>query len=390
MISKMNFCGQDEKIKKYLMPEKLLYKAGDVSGEENIFIKRDIQISTTEPDCLVMRNSDGGENASVLLDFGFEFSGGVKILTEVFGCDSGIPEFRLVFGESAREAMSDIGEKNSTNDHSVRDFTVRLPMFSDMEFAQTGYRFIRIELLSKNATVKIKSVLGVFTYRDIPYLGGFRCSDGELNDIYGVAAYTCHLNMQGMIWDGIKRDRLVWIGDMHPEMLPGGAKGFSTFMSYYMLSALADAGKTAEALSILKTYYGGMLKAGATTFWEDFDINWLKDGAALDSLSGEYDIHGDNGAHCYIGYRHSLCHGWSSAPAAFLAERVLGIRILEPGCRRIGIYPELGGLEWAEGEYPTPYGTVSVKCRKTGDGKISVEYKAPEQIEIETGSGVSM
>ena len=51
---------------------------------------------------------------------------------------------------------------------------------------------------------------------------------------------------------------------------------------------------------------------------------------------------------------------------------------------------ELGGLEWAEGEYPTPYGTVSVKCRKTGDGKISVEYKAPEQIEIETGSGVSM
>ena len=133
-----------------------------------------------------------------------------------------------------------------------------------------------------------------------------------------------------------------------------------------------------------------MLKAGATTFWEDFDIDWLKDGAALDSLSGEYDIHGDNGAHCYIGYRHSLCHGWSSAPAAFLAERVLGIRLLEPGCRRIGIYPELGGLEWAEGEYPTPYGTVSVKCRNTGDGKSSVEYKAPEQIEIETGSGVSM
>ena len=219
MISKMNFCGQDEKIKKYLMPEKLLFKAGDVSGEENIFIKKDIQISTTEPDCLVMRNSDGGENASVLLDFGFEFSGGVKILTEVFRCDGGIPEFRLVFGESAREAMSDIGEKNSTNDHSMRDFTVRLPMFSDMEFAQTGYRFIRIELLSENATVKIKSVLGVFTYRDIPYLGSFRCSDVELNDIYDVAAYTCHLNMQGMIWDGIKRDRLVWIGDMHPEML---------------------------------------------------------------------------------------------------------------------------------------------------------------------------
>ena len=54
------------------MPEKLLLTAGDVSGEENIFIKKDIQISTTEPDCLVMSNSGGGEHAAVLLDFGFE------------------------------------------------------------------------------------------------------------------------------------------------------------------------------------------------------------------------------------------------------------------------------------------------------------------------------
>ena len=126
-------------------------------------------------------NGAAGAKAVIyrVLDFGFEFSGGVKILTEVFGCDSGIPEFRLVFGESAREAMSDIGEKNSTNDHSMRDFTVRLPMFSDMEFAQTGYRFIRIELLSDNATVKIKSVLGVFTYRDIPYVGSYRSAEAS-------------------------------------------------------------------------------------------------------------------------------------------------------------------------------------------------------------------
>ena len=30
-------------------------------------------------------------------------------------------------------------------------------------------------------------------------------------------AYTVHLNMQDYLWDGIKRDRLVWVGDMHPE-----------------------------------------------------------------------------------------------------------------------------------------------------------------------------
>lgn len=32
-------------------------------------------------------------------------------------------------------------------------------------------------------------------------------------------AYTFHLNMQEYIWDGIKRDRLVWIGDLHPEVM---------------------------------------------------------------------------------------------------------------------------------------------------------------------------
>lgn len=32
-------------------------------------------------------------------------------------------------------------------------------------------------------------------------------------------AYTVHLYMQEYLWDGIKRDRLVWVGDMHPEVM---------------------------------------------------------------------------------------------------------------------------------------------------------------------------
>ena len=32
-------------------------------------------------------------------------------------------------------------------------------------------------------------------------------------------AYTVHLNMQQFLWDGIKRDRLVWVGDLHPEIM---------------------------------------------------------------------------------------------------------------------------------------------------------------------------
>lgn len=39
---------------------------------------------------------------------------------------------------------------------------------------------------------------------------------------------------------------------------------------------------------------------------------------------GKVDIHGAYGDYCYNGYRHSLCHGWSSGPCPWLTEHVLG------------------------------------------------------------------
>jgi len=556
VINKLDFAGQDEKIKKYVRPQKILLKRGNVLEEENLFVERPMQISTSEPHCAVFSNGADGENAMILLDFGVEFAGGIRILTD-FIADGRTPLMRITFGESAAEALSEIGFKNATNDHSIRDMDIKLSMFSDMEFGQTGFRFVRIELLEKNFAVRIKSILGVFTYRELEYKGTFECSDPRLNEIYDVCAYTCHLNMQSMLWDGIKRDRLVWIGDMHPEMLtvrtvfgnnkviedglkftsaqfplpqypnnmvtyamwwlliaydwyfytgeaalinehkqyiltllqrlcsyvddsgfdildkieggyfldwptfhskeavagvralfsmalsageklcellydtelseqcrkkrsilnrfipneynskvpaafmvladqldakktadeillPGGVNGMSTFLSYYILSAIAKADKTAEALVMLKTYYGGMLDAGATTFWEDFDINWLKDGASLDRIPSEnqYDIHGDNGAHCYVGYRHSLCHGWSSGPTAFLSEQVLGIQIAEPGCKKVRIKPNLGHLEWAKGTFSTPYGIVSVSHVKQPNGSVKTEFTLPDGVDV--------
>ncbi|WP_228552429.1 alpha-L-rhamnosidase C-terminal domain-containing protein [Gracilibacillus salitolerans] len=43
---------------------------------------------------------------------------------------------------------------------------------------------------------------------------------------------------------------------------------------------------------------------------------------------------------------------------------MLGIKIKEPGCRVIEIRPTLGDLEWVEGSFPTPYGTLTVKHEK--------------------------
>jgi hypothetical protein len=162
-----------------------------------------------------------------------------------------------------------------------------------------------------------------------------------------------------------------------------GGKGMSTFMSYYILQAVADTVGVESALNMLREYYGAMLDAGATTFWEDFNLEWAKEGARIDVLpnSGEYDIHGDNGSFCYQGMRHSLCHGWSAGPAAFLAERILGIQILEAGCRKVEIRPEMGDLSYVKGTYPTPYGVIRVDAWKH-QGNVLVSISNPAEIEI--------
>ena len=82
-----------------------------------------------------------------------------------------------------------------------------------------------------------------------------------------------------------------------------------------------------------------MLDYGATTFWEDFDLDWTNNAARIDELTppGKKDLHSNFGACFYVGHRHSLCQGWASGPTAFLSQTVLGVRPLKPGFRRVRI-----------------------------------------------------
>jgi hypothetical protein len=106
----------------------------------------------------------------------------------------------------------------------------------------------------------------------------------------------------------------------YAKLTEGGIKGFSTFMSYYILSAIASRDEKL-AIELMKEYYGAMLDRGATTFWEDFHREWLEGSGRIDEIDpSKKDIHGDYGAHCYVGFRHSLCHGWSAGVVKFIKE----------------------------------------------------------------------
>ena len=540
----------------YVYPRRILWTSSapeaEVRNAECLLRNCDGQATLESRELCRMINR--GARAGILLDFGFEMQGGVRILTHLLKGN-----VRIRFGESAMEAMSEIGEKGgATNDHAIRDLTCPLPFLGSATVGNTGFRFVRIDFLDEGADLDLREICAVFTYRDVEYQGTFECDDALLNEIFHTAAYTVHLNMQTYLWDGIKRDRLVWIGDMHPEIstvmnvfgsqdcvtrsldlirdntpLPSvmngipaytlwwiliqrdlylysgnseylagqigylrdavsyfsglidadgknkiennfldwpssvneagqkagvhalmilamdaasdifrvlgksddagfaalcakklraavydpnglkqavalqvlagqrdpdsaaelltenGVHGYSTFLGYYILKALGEADRTEDALDAIREYWGTMLGLGATTFWEDFDIDWAENCSRLDEIlppdSDKKDIHGDFGGYCYKGYRHSLCHGWASGPAPFLMQYVLGVKPLEPGCRRLLVSPSLGNLKFARGTFPTPFGIVRIEHRKTDDGEVETSVDAPHGVEIVLG-----
>jgi hypothetical protein len=160
----------------------------------------------------------------------------------------------------------------------------------------------------------------------------------------------------------------------------------STFYGYYMLKARAEAGDYQGAIDNIREYWGGMLDLGATTFWEDFDIDWMKNANRIDEpiANGKVDVHSTYGGYCYVGLRHSFCHGWASGPTSWLSENVLGVKVVEPGCRVIKVEPHLGDLKWAEGSFPTPLGVVKIRHDKMQNGKIKSKIDAPKGVKVIT------
>ncbi len=169
-----------------------------------------------------------------------------------------------------------------------------------------------------------------------------------------------------------------------PILQKDGPRQLSTFYGYYVLEALAKAGAIETAQDFIRRFWGGMLDYGATTFWEDFNLDWLENSARIDELvpPGKKDLHGDHGDHCYRGFRHSLCHGWASGPTAWLSRHVLGIQPAAAGFSKVRIVPNLGSLDWVEGTYPTPYGVVSVRHERLADGMIKSDVQVPKAVKI--------
>jgi len=186
-------------------------------------------------------SATNGETSAILLDFGREIHGGVQVGNGVGGKGTKV---RIRFGESVCEAMSELGEKGAQNDHAIRDSVVELPWLGSREIGNTGFRFVRIDAVEGCSDIQF--VRAVSLMRPMRPIGSFRSSDERLNRIFETAVQTVHLCCQDYLWDGIKRDRLVWAGDLHPETMAvlnvfGASEVIPLTLDYVATTTPADA-----------------------------------------------------------------------------------------------------------------------------------------------------
>ena len=224
-----NSVQKDELARYYITPQRIVWMS-DNSGKKvinpNMLLKKGNgqTFFGIDSNLVCQLKNYKGDTTGIILDFGIEIHGAIQLTTA--SSNRLTPRIRIRFGESVSETISDvIGDGTTglyggaTNHHAMRDFKVTLPGYGTLEIGNSGFRFARIDLLDTMAKVAFKEIRAVAVIRDIPYLGSFKCNDELLNQIWLTGAYTVHLNMQDYLWDGIKRDRMVWMGDMHPEVM---------------------------------------------------------------------------------------------------------------------------------------------------------------------------
>jgi len=123
------------------------------------------------------------------------------------------------------------------------------------------------------------------------------------------------------------------------------------YMRFYELEALCAMGMQTDVTKEMKAYWGGMLKLGATSFWELY--NPAENGDA------HYAMYGRR-------FGKSLCHAWGASPVYLLGRYYLGVAPTAPGFSKYEVRPNLGGLEWMDGAVPTPFGLIRVKAGPDG------------------------
>lgn len=179
---------------------------------------------------------------------------------------------------------------------------------------------------------------------------------GAYIDTYatGKRNVTRHANIFAILYD--------FADDERKKMLmknvlnnPAVTRITTPFFMFFELSARCRMGDLETAQKLLISYWGGMLKDGATSIWEQY--NPEAHGAEHYAMYGE-------------AFGCSLCHAWGSGPIYFLGRYCLGVAPTEVGYKTFTVAPQIGMYHKMKGIVPLPKnGWVKVEY---ADGKLRV------------------
>lgn len=168
--------------------------------------------------------------------------------------------------------------------------------------------------------------------------------------IYGGIAKQKHYQR---IWEHLFTD------DIPMEKMASGEYN-NPFFKYFVLEAAFALGKADWALRLIHYYWGRMVQAGATTWWEMFDPQTAGQAERL----------------C------SKCSGCAVTPNIYLISELIGVRPAEPGMRKIYFNPMPCDVVWARASVPTPHGFINVNWKKQEDGTFNVNINSNYPLEV--------
>ena len=175
---------------------------------------------------------------------------------------------------------------------------------------------------------------------------------GLLSDAEGIARFSQHANIMGILSNAIPADKqeevfMRIVKEAKNSYAPHKADDVmeaTFYYKFYLFRAMNKLGKGDMFLDMLKPWHD-MLAIGLTTFAENPEPT------------------------------RSDCHAWSASPVYEFMATVCGINPMSPAFKTVRIAPKLGKLTFAKASMPHPSGTIDVDFKR-GKNLVSCMQKS--------------
>jgi alpha-L-rhamnosidase len=182
----------------------------------------------------------------------------------------------------------------------------------------------------------------------------FDKSRGVYIDGEGSTHASLHANMFAVAFGLVPENRAKSVF----EFIKSRGMACSVYGAQHLLDGLYEAGEDEYALSLMTARHDRswwhMIELGSTMTMEAWD--WK--------------------------YKNNLDwnHAWGAAPANIIPRRLMGLRPIEPGFRKMIIQPQPGFLEYGKIKLPTPHGPVEMLFENYPEKEFRVTLELPETI----------